>query len=67
MSAVSVDSHDVLGKLSIIKNYLSVIREENTLSEKDKQYLSRAYDATEQLISLVKEKTVAHLPQTNTV
>jgi hypothetical protein len=54
---ISVDSHDVLGKLSIVKNYLSVLLENKTLSEKDKEYIKRAIESNEFLISLVKEKT----------
>lgn len=56
---ISVDSHDILGKLSVVKNYLSVAMESGTLPEKEKEYLQRAFDGNEALISHIKEKTVA--------
>lgn len=54
---ISVDSHDILGKLSIIKNYLSVAMESGTLPEKEKEYLKRSFEANESLIAHIKEKT----------
>lgn len=56
---ISVDSHDVLGKLSIVKNYLSVAMESGTLPEKEKEYLKRAFEGNEALITHIKEKTTA--------
>ena len=57
---ISVDSHDVLGKLSIIKNYLSVLMENPTLPEKEKEYAKRSFEANEALITHIKEKTAAN-------
>lgn len=57
---ISVDSHDVLGKLSIVKNYLSVLMENPALAEKDKEYLKRSFEANESLITHIKEKTAAN-------
>lgn len=57
MSAVTLDSHDVLGKLSVVKNYLSVLLENTSLPDKDREYITRSFEANESLIALVKEKT----------
>jgi hypothetical protein len=54
---ISVDSHDVLGKLSVVKNYISVAMESGTLPEKEKEYLKRAFEGNEALIAHIKEKT----------
>jgi len=54
---ISVDSHDVLGKLSIIKNYLSVLLENSNLTEKEKEYIQHSFEANESLIQTIKEKT----------
>lgn len=56
---ITVDSHDVLGKLSIIKNYLSVLLENPSIPEKEKEYAKRSFEANEFLIAYIKEKTAA--------
>ncbi len=65
MSNISINSHDFLGKLSIIKNYLSVLAENNALAEHEKEYIRRAFEANESLITLIKEKTL-QTPAQNT-
>jgi len=57
MSSITLDSHDLLGKLSIVKNYLSVVSGD-TLTVEQKKYIQQAAVTTEALIALVKEKTV---------
>ncbi|OGK53908.1 hypothetical protein A3B56_02095 [Candidatus Roizmanbacteria bacterium RIFCSPLOWO2_01_FULL_45_11] len=59
MAAVTLDSHDVLGKLSIIKNYLSVIRASVSSGEQASlEYLDRVIVTNEELITTVKEKSL---------
>ena len=59
MAAVTLDSHDVLGKLSIIKNYLSVIRASVSSGEQvSLEYLDRVIVTNEELITTVKEKSL---------
>lgn len=60
MASITVDSHDVLGSLSIIKNYLAVVQ--SALAEgkvPESQYVDRAMSANEALIVQIKEKTLA--------
>ena len=59
MAAVTLDSHDVLGKLSIIKNYLAVIRSSAVSEEQiSLEYLDRVIATNEDLIQTVKERTL---------
>lgn len=60
MATITVDSHDVLGSLSIIKNYLAVVQ--SALAEgkiPEAGYVDRAMSANEALIVQIKEKTLA--------
>jgi hypothetical protein len=57
MSAVTLNSHDLLGKYSIIKNHLSVLLSESKLAGRDLEYVQRCYDTTEELIQMVKDNT----------
>lgn len=52
---VQLNSHDALGKLSIIKNYLSVLQSDETLSEDQKKLIIPAVSSTQELINQVKE------------
>ena len=56
MSPITLNSHDVLGKLTVIKNYVSVLLENQTFGEKEKEYLNRIMEATEDLITEIKQK-----------
>lgn len=57
MSDIKIDSHDVLGKLSIIKNYAAVaiekLQEEGSPSV---QYVTTIRDVNESLIQEIKKK-----------
>ena len=55
---ISVNSHDVLGKLSITKNYLSVLQNDETLSDEQKKLIVPAAESTQSLIDQVKELAV---------
>lgn len=58
MSQINISSHDYLGKLSVIKNALFLLREKATgqlYTEKDKELLEIAYSSTEDLIRSIKE------------
>ncbi|MBI4137616.1 hypothetical protein HY469_06150 [Candidatus Roizmanbacteria bacterium] len=52
---IQINSHDVLGKLSIVKNYLSVLQSDTGLTDNQKKYLGPAYQATEELITIIKD------------
>lgn len=52
---IQLNSHDALGKLSIVKNYLSVLQSDTTLTEAQKKYIGPAYQATEELITMIKD------------
>ncbi|KKR71166.1 MAG: hypothetical protein UU81_C0049G0005 [Microgenomates group bacterium GW2011_GWC1_41_8] len=52
---IQINSHDALGKLSIVKNYLSVLQSDTSLTDSQKKYIGPAYQATEELIALIKE------------
>ena len=52
---VSLASHELRTPMTIIKSYLWMILEKETLNEKQKTYLSRAYSSTERLINLVND------------
>ena len=52
---IQINSHDVLGKLSIIKNYLSVLRSDESLNEGQRKLIAPAYQSTQELIDQVKE------------
>jgi hypothetical protein len=53
MAIINIESHDILGKLSIIKNALSVAMENQ---EKEK-FIQIALVANQELIELVKKAT----------
>ena len=55
---IQINSHDALGKLSIVKNYLSVLQSDITLTDNQKKYIGPAYQATEELIAVIKEKSL---------
>lgn len=59
MAAVTVDSHDILGKLSIIKNYLAVIRASVASGEgASLEYLDRVIETNEEIIQDIKQKSL---------
>jgi len=51
MSHIVLDSHNLLGQLTIIKNCLSLLLEKPDL---DKKYLQTAFDANQKMIDEVK-------------
>jgi len=53
MAIINIESHDILGKLSIIKNALSVAVEDQ---EKEK-LIKIALTANQELIDLIKKAT----------
>ena len=55
---MKIDRHDLLGKLSIIKNCLFLVLEEKGLSPKSRKFLQTASRTNEELISLVKKLTI---------
>ncbi|MBI4130577.1 hypothetical protein HY468_04625 [Candidatus Roizmanbacteria bacterium] len=59
MADITINSHDVLGKLSIIKNYLAVVLEIEgaSLSPKQRNYLNSAMVANESLITYIKQQS----------
>lgn len=65
MSQITISSHDVLSKLSAVKNYLSVTITDvgDTVDPKYKTYLQHAYDANQSLIDAVKQR--AAMPPSN--
>lgn len=55
MSQISISSHDLLGKLSILKNSLFMINlKAETLGEKEKEYLDVSVKTVQEIIDLVK-------------
>ena len=55
MSKALIETHDVLERLSIIKNCLALLLEEkNRLSQDSKGLLDRAYLSNQELIDLIK-------------
>ena len=56
MAIISVNSHDFLGKLTIIKNYLSLVLQEEKVRDDEKltESLGRAFKANQELIDLIK-------------
>lgn len=61
MSQIVINSHNFLGKLSVIKNYLFVVlesisKDKTESHKKAKDYLQKAYQANEELIALIKQK-----------
>lgn len=59
MAAVTVDSHDILGKLSIIKNYLAVTRASVASGEgASLEYLDRVIETNEEIIQDIKQKSL---------
>lgn len=57
MNQTTIDPHDFLGKLSIIKNHLFMALEDKNLPPKSKNLLQKAYQANEELIGLTKQKS----------
>jgi hypothetical protein len=54
---IQLNSHDALGKLSIVKNYLSVLQSDETLSESQKKLITPALQSSQELIDQIKELT----------
>ena len=56
MSQITIDSHDFLAKLSVIKSYLSLLIEDKSLNldEKNIKYLEIASNANQELINQIK-------------
>lgn len=57
MSQISISSHDFLGKLSVIKNSLFLLKEKpagESLNGKDKELINMAYNSVEELIQNIK-------------
>ena len=57
---IQLNAHDVLGKLSVVKNYLSVLRQDQTLTDSQKKLITPAYAAAQELIDMVKEKQTSN-------
>ena len=57
---IQLDSHDALGKLSVVKNYLSVLKQDQTLTDSQENLITPAYDAVQELIDMVKEKQTSN-------
>ncbi|MBU4210012.1 hypothetical protein KKC08_05230 [Patescibacteria group bacterium] len=55
---IKVNSHDFLGKLSIIKNCLALILDDKKQSDKNSNLLQKAYDSNQDLINLIKNTTI---------
>ncbi len=58
MSNISLSSHDLLGKLTILKNSLFMLNrkcENEKWESSDKEYLKNAAETVEKLIQEVKE------------
>jgi len=53
MAKVSIDSHDFLGKLTIIRNCLSLL--EKVRNPKEKKLVKMAYETNQELIKQIKE------------
>ena len=53
---ISINSHDVLGKLSIIKNYLCVLTNEETTTDPQRKLIAPAAQSAQELIDEVKQK-----------
>ena len=63
MSQVTISSHDFLGKLSVVKNYLSVvIADEKNMDSKHVEYLKNAFDANQSLIDAIKKTALLVKP-----
>lgn len=60
MSKVVVDSHDLLGKLTIIKNCLSILMEDQKYPGNNNNYLQQALNSTQNLIDLIKNAKNIH-------
>lgn len=55
MSIILISRHDYLGKLAIIKNYLSVVLSDNRLPSDIKEKVKTAYDTNDNLIQSIKD------------
>jgi hypothetical protein len=55
MANITINSHDVLGKCSVIKNYIAVLLADASLSQQAKDYLDKAYSSNEEIIEMVKK------------
>lgn len=53
MSQITLNSHDLLGKLTIIKNCLSMIIDR--VGESEKKYCQTAFDTNQELIEEIKK------------
>lgn len=61
MSQITISSHDFLGKLSVIKNYLFVvITGEKNMDPKHLEYLKNAADANQSLIDEIKKQASSY-------
>lgn len=58
MAEISLNSHDLLGKLGLIKNLLAVVLEsESPIGEKSLDYIKKASETNQNLIDLIKSMT----------
>jgi len=65
MSDVTINNHDFLGKLSVIKNHLFLALE-NIPSQKHlqiKSHLKKAYRANEEVIKMIKKSSLGKPPK----
>ncbi|MBU1129958.1 hypothetical protein KKE45_01410 [Patescibacteria group bacterium] len=54
---IKIDSHNFLGKLSIIKNCLALLLDDKKQPNKNSDLLQKAYDSNQDLINLIKTTT----------
>ena len=56
MAIISVNSHNFLGKLTIIKNHLSLVLQRKKVRDDQKltESLGKAFKANQELIDLIK-------------
>lgn len=55
MAEISLNSHDLLGKLGLVKNLLAVVLEsETSIGEKTRNYIKKASEINQDLIDFIK-------------
>jgi hypothetical protein len=59
MAAITVNSHDILGDLTIVKNYLAMVQAAlDSHTPVEKKHIDRAVEANEMLIQKIKKEAL---------
>jgi len=65
MTNITINNHDFLGKLSVIKNHLFLALEDLSTSSNQKltDHLKKAYQANEEVIKMIKKSSLGKPPK----